>query len=88
MSRYKINTDTILYNQLGDEGVVFDMKNNEYFSLNETYFAILRAIENKKTEIEIVADLCETYEVSEEECQVEVRAVIEELLHKKFIIEA
>ena len=43
---YQFNTTDILITQLGDEGVAFNSTTNEYFSLNETSFKILKGIEN------------------------------------------
>jgi hypothetical protein len=82
---YKINTENILFTQLGEEGVVYDIENNEYQSLNETYIKILKSIENGLTEDEILSELLEEYEIEEEECRSEIKEVIEEFLEKNII---
>ena len=82
---YKINTENILFTQLGEEGVVYDIENNEYQSLNETSFKILKSIENGLTEDEILSELLEEYEIEEEECRSEIKEVIEEFLEKNII---
>ena len=45
---YQINTDKILFTQLGDEGVVYGIETNESLTLNETYFKILQGVEQGK----------------------------------------
>lgn len=83
----KINTEKILFTQLGDEGVVYDTENNEYVSLNETFFKILKGIEEAKDADSIVKSLCEEYDISEEECKTEVQEVLKTLTERKYIIE-
>ena len=82
---YKINTENILFTQLGEEGVVYDIENNEYQSLNETSFKIFKSIENGLTEVEILSELLEEYEIEEDECRSEIKKVIEEFLEKNII---
>jgi hypothetical protein len=84
--KYQINTEKILFTQLGDEGVVFDIEKNEYVSLNETLFKILKGIEQSQELDLIVSNLCQEYAISEEKCIVEVNEVIGELASRKFII--
>jgi hypothetical protein len=84
--KYQINTEKILFTQLGDEGVVFDIEKNEYVSLNETLFKILKGIEQSHELDLIVSNLCQEYAISEEKCIVEVNEVIEKLVLRKFII--
>ena len=46
---YKLNAQKILFTQLGDEGVLYDTQTNEYISLNETFFKILKGVEDSLT---------------------------------------
>ena len=85
MMAYQINSDRILFTQLGDEGVVFDTQKNEYLSLNETFFKILKGVEMGKSQTEIVADLCKEYEIDEAKCQQEVANVLLQLQEKEYI---
>ena len=55
-------------------------------SLNETFFKILKGIEAGDTEIQIIQNLCEEYEVSTEECTEEVQHAIQQLLQKNYIV--
>lgn len=82
---YKINFNKILISQVGEDGVIFDLENNSYMSLNETFFKILKGIEVGDTEIQIIQNLCEEYDISTEECTEEVQQAIHQLLQKNYI---
>jgi len=41
---YKVNADKILFTQLGDDAVVYDIENNAYLSMNATFSAIFQGI--------------------------------------------
>ena len=82
---YKINFNKILISQVGEDGVIFDLENNSYMSLNETFFKILKGIEVGDTEIQIIQNLCEEYDISTEECTEEVQSAIHQLLQKNYI---
>lgn len=84
--KYNINFNKILISQVGEDGVIFDLENNSYMSLNETFFRILKGIEAGDTEIQIIQNLCEEYEVSTEECTEEVQHAIQQLLQKNYIV--
>lgn len=82
---YQINTDKILFTQLGDEGVVYGIEKNEYVTLNETFFKILKGIEGSHSQDEIVAALCQEYNISQADCQKDVAEAIGQLLEKGYI---
>jgi hypothetical protein len=84
---YKLNTQKILFTQLGDEGVLYDTQTNEYISLNETLFKILKGIEDSLTIEQIVKNLCDEYRISEENCKQEVMNALSKLVEKEYIIE-
>ncbi len=83
---YKLNEEKILFTQLGDEGVIYDTESNEYISLNETFFKILKYVEEGLEVPEMVSRLCEEYAVSEEECRVEVQRALNTLQDRKYIL--
>ena len=83
---YKLNEEKVLFTQLGDEGVIYDMEKNEYVSLNETFFSILKYVEEGLEIQAIVSRLCKEYEVGEEECRKEVEEAIGKLEERKFIL--
>jgi hypothetical protein len=84
---YKLNTQKILFTQLGDEGVLYDTQTNEYISLNETLFKILKGIEDSLTNEQIVKNLCDEYRISEENCKQEVMNALSKLVEKEYIFE-
>lgn len=84
--KFQINTDKVLFTQLGDEGVVYDTEKNEYISLNETFFKILKGIEQGNELDVIVNNLCQEYIISEDECTLEVNEALQKLAEKKYII--
>jgi hypothetical protein len=84
---FKLNTQKILFTQLGDEGVLYDTQTNEYVSLNETLFKILKGIEDDLTNEQLVKKLCDEYRISEENCKQEVMNALSKLMEKEYIIE-
>ncbi len=86
-TKYQINTDKILFTQLGDEGVVFDIQKNEYVSLNETFFKILKGVEDSLPIEQIVTKLCDEYRISEENCKQEVMNALSKSMEKEYVIE-
>jgi len=83
---YQINTDTVLFTQLGDEGVIYDIEKNGYISLNETFFKILKGIEQGNSLEIIVNELCQEYDISADDCALEVSKALEKLKEQKYII--
>lgn len=82
---YQINTEKILFTQLGDEGVVYDIEKNEYVTLNETFYKIMRGINEGKNNQEIVSLLCSEYAISETDCLKEVEKAVDQLKSKEYI---
>ncbi len=83
---YQINEDKLLFTQLGDEGVLYDTETNEYLTANETFYIILKSIDEGASIEQIVAKLCSLYKISEETCLAEVNKVIDSLLQKQYIL--
>lgn len=85
--KYQLNTEKILFTQLGDEGVIYDTEKNEYISLNETFFKILNGVENGLETEQIVKNLCNEYAISEADCKSEVENALTKLKEKEYITE-
>ena len=83
---YKLNTQKILFSQVGDEGVIYNTQTNEYVSLNETFFKILKGVEEDLSTEQIVEKLCNEYHISEENCKQEVEKALSKLWEKEYII--
>ena len=84
---YKLNTQKILFTELGDAGVLYDIQKNEYVSLNETLFKILKGVEDDLNTEQIVKNLCDEYRISEELCKQEVEKSLSTLIAKAYITE-
>lgn len=84
---YQFNAKDILITQLGEEGVAFNSATNEYFSLNETSFKILKGIENNVPIEAICQQLENEYEISPSDCKEQVNKTIQIFVSKKLIIE-
>ncbi|MFD2520336.1 PqqD family protein [Emticicia soli] len=84
--KYQLNSEKILFTQLGDEGVVYDTEKNEYVSLNETFFKILKGVEVGLEVDQIVHNLCNEYAISEKDCKREVENALLKLEEKKYVL--
>ncbi len=84
---YQINSEKILFTQVGDEGVVYEVQNNGYTTLSETMFKILKGVENGQSPSEITIDLCNEYKIDEITCGQEVVKALKELKEKEYIFE-
>lgn len=82
---YSINSDKIIFSQLGSEGVLYDKNDSTYFTLNETMVKILQGIQNHASLESIVLQLCQEYTIDEQECTQEVNALTQELLNQEYI---
>jgi len=82
---YQINDEKVLFSQLDEEGVFFDIEKNQYLSMNQTFTSIFLYLQQGLGLIEVLAKLLEEYEVEEEECQKELEKVIEKLIELNFI---
>lgn len=83
---YQLNTKDVLITQLEEDGVAFNSQTNEYFSLNETSFKILKGIEQNLPVAEICSQLQEEYDISPADCTNEVNNTLQLFLEKKLII--
>ena len=83
---YIINEERILFSQLGDEAVIFDKKNNEYVTLNETMFKIFESISNGNSLETIKESLLNEFEVDEETCVTAIESSIKSLVDKEFLL--
>jgi len=84
---YQFNAKDILITQLGEEGVAFNSATNEYFSLNETSFKILKGIENNLSIDTICRQLENEYEISAPDCKEQVNNTLQVFVSRKLITE-
>ncbi len=82
---YQINSEKVLFTLLGEEGVLFNVEKNEYFSTNETLTKIVLGLQNNLSSNEIVQNLLEEFDIDETTCQQSVHNAIQLLKEKGFI---
>jgi len=82
---YQFNSKDILVTQLGEDGVAFNSATNEYFSLNETSFKILKGIENNLSVDAICEQLVGEYDIEKADCEKQVNSTIQLFISKKLI---
>ena len=82
---YQINEEKVLFSQLDEEGVFFDIEKNQYLSLNQTFTSIFLYLQQGLGSQEVLVKLLEEYEVGEAECLKELNKVIEKLIEMNFI---
>ncbi|WP_457640116.1 HPr-rel-A system PqqD family peptide chaperone [Persephonella sp.] len=70
---------------INEEGFVFDPLTGESFTVNQTGLFILKKLKEGKTEEEILKELVENFEVSEEEAQRDIIDFIEKLRSYRLI---
>ncbi|NBA78436.1 PqqD family peptide modification chaperone [Emticicia sp. ODNR4P] len=86
MERYTINTEKIMYSPLENKGVLFDVENNEYYSLNETMYKVFLGLLDRKSVNEIVDMFLAEYDISEEVCKSEIQKAIDIFNEKKILV--
>lgn len=84
-SYYQINEERVLFSQLDEEGVLFDIEKNQYLRLNQTFTSIFLYLQQELSSKDILAKLLDEYEVEEEECKRELVAALSQLVETKFI---
>jgi hypothetical protein len=82
---HQINSEKVLFTLLGEEGVLFNVEKNEYFSTNETLTKIVLGLQNHLNQTEIVENLLEEFDIDESTCQQSVHNAIQVLKEKGFI---
>lgn len=79
MSRFQPSSD-VVYTEMDDsESVLLHLKTRRYYSLNETGTLIWGAIQEGKSEEEIVQRIVEAYEIEAPEAQQHLDAFISDL---------
>ena len=83
---FRLNTSKILFTRLGEEGVIYDIERNVYFSLNETLVKILEYIDTGHSLTAITRFLCEEYCILEDRCRQEVADAVAALVELQVVI--
>ncbi|GHB36990.1 PqqD family protein [Mongoliitalea lutea] len=84
---YTVNNERILFTQLDEEGIIYDVESNEYLNLNPTFCSIFLLIQEGLPLLAIKAKLLEEYDVDEQVCIDQLLASVKILEEKGFIKE-
>ena len=82
---HNINSEKVLFTQLGDEGVLFHLETNEYFSTNESLTKIVLGLQNNLAKEEIIENLLQEFDINETDCHKSVDMALKTLQEKGFI---
>lgn len=77
--------DVIFTDFDGHEGILVDLNTKQYYRLNETGSAVWRGLEKGKTVDEIVSEIQNTYDVSNEHAQASVEKLVSNLEKNKLL---
>ena len=75
-----------VHSAIDGEMVMMNINTGMYTSLNETAVAIWEILENPMTVAEILVKLQESYDVSEEQCKIDVLPFFDQLVERKITI--
>ncbi|MEZ9821427.1 PqqD family protein [Shewanella sp. 10N.286.45.A1] len=70
---------------MGEELVMMDVEQGQYFGLNPIACAIWQLLETPRNIDDLVAALMQQFEVSEAQCRQDTEVFIKELMDKEFI---
>jgi Coenzyme PQQ synthesis protein D (PqqD) len=78
--------DHIVFTEFdGTEGILVDLNTKKYYQLNETATLIWKCIANKAPIVEIASSLTTTYEVTAEDAELNVQAIVQQLQDYRLI---
>jgi len=80
-----LNSEKVLFTPLGDEGVLFQLESNEYFSSNETLTKIVLGIQNQSTKEQVIEDILNEFDIDEISCAKSVQNALQTLQEKDLI---
>ena len=77
--------DSVFPSQMEQEKVILSLNSGKYYGLDELGARILDLLQQSHSLGEITNIICQEYEVEAEECDRDVRELLEELLEAKLI---
>lgn len=84
-TRFKRKTDGFLFTEIDDEAVLMNTESGLFIGMNSTTVSIWNQFEAEKSIDEVVKQLTEEYDVSQEVCLIESRKVIGRMFQLKLI---
>jgi hypothetical protein len=76
--------ENALMQKVSDEMVILDSQSGQYFTLNDSATEILEALSGASVE-QVVTQICANYDVSAQEAQADITAMIQTLLDKALL---
>ena len=70
---------------IGSEVFLMNLNNQKTYSLNETAARVWKLMDGEKTAVEIVNELIGQFDISEDECALEVSELLELLISEKLV---
>lgn len=83
-SKVRINDD-VLFQELGGEGVLLNLKTGVYLGLNQVGTRIWKLFANDPSLQQIVDSIASEFAVQNEECAADVLALIDEMKQQKLV---
>ena len=78
--------DHIVFTEFdGSEGILVDLNTKKYYQLNETATLIWKGIASRAPMVEIANSLTSSYEVTPEDAQRNVQAIVQQLQDYKLV---
>ena len=82
---YELSQD-FLWKEIGDQVVVLHFESGRYYSLNPSGSVIWRGLLENRSSDQIVAGLCNEFEVDEETAMEDVQKMTRLFIEKKFLV--
>ncbi|MEL6441763.1 MAG: PqqD family protein [Cyanobacteria bacterium J06621_8] len=76
-----------LYSEVADEAVILDIDSGVYYGLNSVGVDVWQWLQQPRTEAQIIDRLLAEYDVSREQANLDIRAILEEMLSAGLIKE-
>jgi hypothetical protein len=76
---YQVSSEQ-LHSEIGSEAVILDLKSGVYYGLNDTGNQIWQWLQQPKTESEIIDLVLTEYDVTPEQADRDVRALLQEMI--------
>ncbi len=75
----------VVFRDLDDEMIIMDMNTGKYFGLNETGAKIWALLDKYQKPKKVIDELLTEYNLSEDECEREVKQFLQAILNKGLI---
>jgi len=80
------NQEKFLFSSLGEEGVMMDLESGNYISINSVGSDIWQLLEKEITKQELIQQLITIYNISAEQCEVDLDEFLLKMIHQEMVI--